>query len=99
MHALYVTKRFSKTCVKRPLSKRPNIGFQDQLSSIADCPEGIILQYFRPSLSSHSSLRSLFLFFESPFYTGFTGFKQTIFLYMFGILVKERLSASFAELT
>ena len=23
---------YSKTCVKRPLSKRPKIGFQDQLS-------------------------------------------------------------------
>ena len=23
------TKRYSKTCVKRPLSKRPQIGFQD----------------------------------------------------------------------
>ena len=27
----YLTK-YSKTCVKGPLSKRPNIGFQDQLS-------------------------------------------------------------------
>ena len=24
--------RYSKTCVKQPLSKRPKIGFQDQLS-------------------------------------------------------------------
>ena len=31
---IYVAKRidYSKTCVKRPLSKRPQIGFQDQLS-------------------------------------------------------------------
>ena len=26
------TKQYSKTCLKRPLSKRPKIGFQDQLS-------------------------------------------------------------------
>ena len=27
-----VQGQYSKTCVKRPLSKRPQIGFQDQLS-------------------------------------------------------------------
>ena len=39
-----------------------------QVKSIA---EGSILQYFRPSLSYHLSLRSLSIF-EWPFYTGFT---------------------------
>ena len=29
---LRVASKCSKTCVKRPLSKRPKIGFQDQLS-------------------------------------------------------------------
>ena len=44
-----------------------------QVKSIAECSKGSILQYFRPSLMYHLSLRSLFcLFFEWPFYTGFT---------------------------
>ena len=52
---------YSKTCLKWPLSKRPKVGFQNQLSltmqvkSIADCSKGSILQYFRPSLSYHLS--------------------------------------------
>ena len=59
---------YSKTCVKRPLSKRPQIGFQDQFSlnagqSIAECSKWSILQYFRPSLSYHLSKRSLFCLF------------------------------------
>ena len=50
---------YSKTCLKWLLLKRPNIGFQDQLSrtnagqSIAACSKGSILQYFRPALSYH----------------------------------------------
>ena len=37
----------SKTCVKRPLSKTPKIGFQElQVKSIAECSKGSILQYF-----------------------------------------------------
>ena len=43
---------YSKTCVKRPLSKRPKIGFRDQLhvslntgQNIAECSKGSILQY------------------------------------------------------
>ena len=60
---------YSKTCVKRPLSKRPKTGFQDQILLIV----WMILQHFWPSLSFHLSLRSLFLsMFEWPFYTGFT---------------------------
>ena len=39
-----------------------------QVKSIAECSKGTILQYFRPSLSYHLSLRSLFLsIFEWPF--------------------------------
>ena len=65
--------KYSKTYVKRPLSKRLKIGFQYQLwlnagQSIAECSKGSILQYFQPSLSYHLSLRSLFCLF----YTGFT---------------------------
>ena len=54
--------KYSKTCVKRPLSKRQKTGFQDQclmqVKSIAECNKGSIRQYFRPSFSYHSSLRS-----------------------------------------
>ena len=64
---------YSKTCVKRPFSKRTKIGFQDQLSLNAGQKHCRIQQYFRPSLSYHLSLRTLFLsIFESQFYTGFT---------------------------
>ena len=61
---------YSKTCVKRPLSKRLKTDFQNQLSLNAgqmycrmlqgECSKGIILQYGRSSLSYHLSLRSLF---------------------------------------
>ena len=36
-----------------------------QVKSIAECSNGSILQYFRPSLSYHLSLRSLFCLFLS----------------------------------
>ena len=63
-----------KTCVKRPLSKRPKNGFQDQLSlnagqNVAECAKGSILQYFRPSLSYYLSLRSLLCLFLSGRFT------------------------------
>ena len=48
---------YSKTCVKRPLSKRPLIGFQDQLSLNAGQKYYSILQYIRPSLSYHLLLK------------------------------------------
>ena len=68
LYIIYII--YSKTCVKRPLSKRQKIGFPDQLSlnagqSIAKCSKGSILQYFRPSLSYQLSLRSLFCLFLS----------------------------------
>ena len=72
---------YSKTCVKRLLSKRPKIGFQDQLSLNAG------QKYCRMLQGEHSAilltfielpfviLKSLFLFtIEWPFYTGFTVF-------------------------
>ena len=54
----YYICKYSKTCLKQPLSKIPKMFFQDQLSlnagkSIAECSN--ILQYFRPSLSYHLS--------------------------------------------
>ena len=61
---------YSKTCLYRPLSKRPKIGFQDRLSLNAGqmyCRilQESSLQYFRPSLSYHLSLRPLFCLFLS----------------------------------
>ena len=64
---------YSKTCVKRPLSKRPIIVFKAdyrlmQVKSIAECSLWSILQYFRASLIYQLSLRPMFcLFFEWPF--------------------------------
>ena len=57
-----------KTCIKQPLSKRPKIGFQNQLSLNAGqryCRMLQVEQYFQPSLSYHLSLRSLFCLFLS----------------------------------
>ena len=59
---------YSKTCVKRPLSKRPNMVFKTdyrlmQVKSIVECSKMIILQYFRALLSYLLSLRPLFVNF------------------------------------
>ena len=60
------THGYSKICVKQPLSKRQKVVFQDQFSLIVG--KGSILQYFRPTLSYHLSLRVLFcLVFEWSF--------------------------------
>ena len=65
---------YSKTCLKGSLSKRPKLVFKTkyrlmQVESIAECSKGSILQYFRPSLSCHLSLRSLFCLFLSGHFT------------------------------
>ena len=72
---------YSKTCVKQPLSKRPKIGFHDQLSLNAGQKYCIMLQ------GEHSAILSTFIklpfvikifvlsIFEWPFYTGFTVIK------------------------
>ena len=57
-----------KTCVKWPLSKGRKLVFKTnyrlmQVKSIAECSEGSILQYYRPALSYHLSLRSMFCLF------------------------------------
>ena len=62
--------RYSKTCLKWPLKKKTKIGFQDRLSLNAGqkyCRmlSWSILQYFRPSLSYHLTLRPLFCLFLS----------------------------------
>ena len=71
---------YSKTCVKLPLSKRPKIGFQDQLSLNAG------QNYCRMLPFEHSAILSTFIklpfvikifvlsIFEWLFYTGFTVF-------------------------
>ena len=61
---------YSITCEKRPLSKRPKCFSRLIISSwsssvLQNAPRGSILQYFRPSLSNHLSLRSLFCQFLS----------------------------------
>ena len=74
----YYVSLYSKTCVKRPLSKRPKIGFQDRLSLNAG------QKYCRMLQGEHSAMLSTFIklpfviktfvlsIFEWPFYTGFT---------------------------
>ena len=62
--------RYSKTCLKQPLKKKTKIGFQDQLllnagQKYCRSTKGSILQYCRPLLSYHLSLRSLFCLFLS----------------------------------
>ena len=72
---------YSKTCLKGPLKKNTKIGFQYPLSLNAGrkyCRmlQESILQYFRPSLSYHLSLRPLFCLFLS-------GHLRQILLYMY----------------
>ena len=59
----------SKTIVKQPLSKRPKIVFQDTLLRNASQKYCRMLQYFRPLLSYHFSLRPLFCLFLSGRFT------------------------------
>ena len=62
--------RYSKTCLKRPLKRRPKSVFQDQLllnagQKYCSMLQESILQYFRPSLSYHLSVKPLFCLFLS----------------------------------
>ena len=69
---------YSKTCVKRPLSKKTKNGVQDRLSLNAG------QKYCRMLRREHSAILSTFIklpvviktfvlsIFEWPFYTGFT---------------------------
>ena len=69
---------YSKNCVKRPLSKRPKISFQEQLSLNTDKKNCRMLQGdFSAILSNFIKLPvAIKIFtlslFEWPFYTGFT---------------------------
>ena len=60
---------YSKTCLKRPLKKKTkkklvfNTDYRlMQVKSIAECSNGSILQYFRPSLSYQSLSLLIFSF-------------------------------------
>ena len=74
----YTIYIYSKTYLKQSLSKRPQIVFHDQLSLDAGQKNCRLLQKEHSAILSTFiklplSLRSLFcLFFEWPFYTGFT---------------------------
>ena len=59
-----------------------------QVKSIAECSKGSILQYFRPSLSYHMSLRSLFCLFLSG------RLKQVLLLYLFVLKISGFFFAS-----
>ena len=77
---------YSITCVKRPLSKIPKIGFQDRLllnarQKYRKMLQESILQYFRPSLSYHLSARPLFCLFLS-------GRLRQVLLYVLNIVSK-----------
>ena len=75
---LTVQLNYSKTCVKRPLPKSPQIGFQDHLWLNAG------QKYCRMLQGEHSAILSTFIklpfvikifvlsISEQPFYTGFT---------------------------
>ena len=56
MQSITVSKRYSKTCVKRPLSQRPKNGFQDQLS-----PNNAGPKYCRILQGEHSAILSTFI--------------------------------------
>ena len=63
---------YSKTRVKRQLSKRPKNGFRDQLSLNAgqkDCNSAILSTFIKLLFVNKIFLLSIF---EWPFYTGFT---------------------------
>ena len=74
---LHCLPKYSKTCVKWPLSKRPKIGFQDQL------PLNAGQKYCRLLQGEHSAILLTFIkipivikifvvsIFEWPFYTVF----------------------------
>ena len=66
--------KYSKTCLKRSLSKRPTLVLKTnyrlmQVKRIAECSKWSILQYPQPSLKYHLSLRPLFCLIFSGCFT------------------------------
>ena len=70
---------YSKTCVKRPLSKRPKIGFQEQLALNAD------QKYYRMLEGEHSAIISTFI--NLPFVIKILSF----FLFLSGLFTQVLL--------
>ena len=82
----FIDLKYRKTCVKWPLSKRPKICFQDQLSL------NVSQKYCRMLQREHSAILSTFIkllfvikifvksIFEWSFYTGFTVLVLLFFL-------------------
>ena len=69
---LFLTKiqEYSKTCVKRPLSNRQKIGFQDQISLNAGQKyHRILLTFIKLPFVTKTFVLSIFGW---PFYTGLT---------------------------
>ena len=69
-HIFHTIMVYSLTCLKRPLKNKTKVGFQCRLllnagQKYCRMLQGGILQYFRPSLSYHLTLRSLFCLFLS----------------------------------
>ena len=74
--------------------KYQNLAFKNnfrlmQVKSIAECSKGSILQYFRPSLGYHLSLRSLFCLFLSGFIHRFYCKHKHIGMYTFTTNFKQ----------
>ena len=85
-----------KTCVKRPLSKRQKIGFQDQFSLNAGQKKCRMLQEHSAILST--CIKLLFVIkifvlsiFECPFYTGFTVSTISSFILSFAQVLQTAL--------
>ena len=64
MHICRLTADYTVKPVLSGHSKKKTNYSLMQVKSIAECSKGSILQSFRPSLSYHLLLRSLFVFFE-----------------------------------
>ena len=75
----YPTNETNMEYTVKPATKKEykNLAFNAdnrlmQVKGIAECPNGSIMQYFRPSLSYHLTLRSFLSIFEWPLKAGFT---------------------------
>ena len=66
LYQLVIKSLYSKTCLKWPLKRRPNVSFQDQkLLNAGKKYCRMLLQYFWPALTYHMAFRPLFCLFLS----------------------------------
>ena len=74
MRCLQPHLMYRKICVKRPLSKRPKIGFQDQLLINAGQKDRRMYSAIRSTFIKLPLATKIFVLsiFEWPLYTGFT---------------------------